>query len=133
MAHSMHCSMQSRCWKCMLAVTVCNSQPTACRNCCSTAIQQLYAATLSVLTAQCDCVQLLFVPLHCTIAFNSYWSEPSIGVSVTERLYYRLYNLEPGYRLESYRVDSFLQQSVAALDARAVVPEVVTVTCVTMK
>ena len=51
-------------------------------------------------------------------------------MSVTERLYYRLYNLEPGYRLKSYKVDSFLQQSVAALDARAVIPEV-TVTPVT--
>jgi hypothetical protein len=83
----------------------------------------------------CNCIsQLLlnvsFLQLLCS-TICSYLSEPSIGVSVTERLYYRLYNLEPGYRLESYRVDSFLQQSVAALDARAVVPEVVTVACVT--
>jgi hypothetical protein len=92
----------------------------------------------SVRTAHCYCVPLTFTCFSTTAIFqllctntHSYLSEPSIGVSVTERLYYRLYNLEPGYRLESYRVDSFLQQSVAALDARAVVPEVVIVTCVT--
>ncbi|KAG5179692.1 hypothetical protein JKP88DRAFT_325533 [Tribonema minus] len=57
------------------------------------------------------------------LVHSSYKDEPCMDLSPTERLYYRLYNLEPGHHLGLARVEALLRQSLAALHKHAVLPE----------